>query len=133
MKGSSSTFYYFKTLLCFFSFFFSKKQRGIAVPFLGQVLRRVKGFPLKKGAVFAQGFTASPPSNTHHFPPPCFPPALLTFALALKHLQQLLDALVPGLQSLLLGVDPGLQFLSGEEGLDEFLRASNHATICGGD
>ena len=36
---------------------------------------------------------------------------LLTFTFALKHLQKLLYAFVPGLQSLLLGVDASLQFL----------------------
>ena len=36
---------------------------------------------------------------------------MLTFALVLKHLEELLDALVPGVQRLLLGVDPHLQLL----------------------
>ncbi len=34
--------------------------------------------------------------------------SLLTFALVLEHFQELLDALVPGVQGLLLGVDPHL-------------------------
>ena len=36
---------------------------------------------------------------------------LLPLTLGLQHLQQLLDAVVPGAQSLLLGVDPHLELL----------------------
>ncbi len=43
----------------------------------------------------------------------------LTFSLALQHLEQLLDALVPGLQRLLLGLDARLELLEGEEGMED--------------
>ena len=46
----------------------------------------------------------------------------LTFSLALQHLEQLLDALVPGLQRLLLGLDARLELLEGKEGREDVCR-----------
>ena len=43
--------------------------------------------------------------------PPLFSFSLLTVALALQHLEQLLDALVPRLQGLLLRLYPRLELL----------------------
>ena len=53
---------------------------------------------------------------------------LLALALGLQHLQQLLDALVPGAQRLLLGVDPHLQLL-GTVVLYKFSDASNEYSV----
>ena len=53
---------------------------------------------------------------------------LLALALGLQHLQQLLDALVPGAQRLLLGVYPHLQLL-GTVVLYKFSDASNEYSV----